>query len=163
MLIVIFLWDGCETNYINKYLYVIVINSLQFYNHKMNTYGYTILYVENVEETLAFYVKAFGFKQKFLTPEKDYGELDTGGTILSFASYSIAAYNGISVAKSDLNTTPAPFEIAFVADDIEQTWKRAVNAGAAIVKEPTQKPWGQVVGYLRDKNGFLIEVCTRVG
>lgn len=45
----------------------------------MITYGYTILYVENVEATLAFYVKAFGFSQKFITPEKDYGELEIGG------------------------------------------------------------------------------------
>lgn len=50
----------------------------------MNTYGYTILYVENVEATLAFYVKAFGFAQKFITPEKDYGELETGGTTLAW-------------------------------------------------------------------------------
>ncbi|MEL7427855.1 MAG: hypothetical protein AAFN81_33010, partial [Bacteroidota bacterium] len=32
-------------------------------------YAYTILYVPNVPETIAFYQKAFGFEQKFLTPE----------------------------------------------------------------------------------------------
>lgn len=128
----------------------------------MITYGYTILYVENVETTLAFYVKAFGFAQKFITPEKDYGELETGGTTLAFASYGVAEYNGVAITKSDTSTPPPAFEITFVTDDIESAWKQAVEAGAIVVKEPTQKPWGQMVGYLRDPNGFLVEICTKV-
>ncbi len=128
----------------------------------MITYGYTILYVENVEATLAFYVKAFGFTQKFITSEKDYGELETGGTILAFASYSVAEYNGVAIEKRDTKGLPSPFEITFVADDIESSWKQAVEAGAEVVKEPTQKPWGQTVGYLRDMDGFLVEVCTKM-
>lgn len=129
----------------------------------MISYGYTILYVEDVEATLAFYVKAFGFAQKFITPEKDYGELETGGTTLAFASYTVAEYNGIAIEKRQPEALPSPFEITFVADDIESAWKQAIEAGAEIVKEPTQKPWGQTVGYLRDMNGFLVEMCTRVG
>jgi uncharacterized glyoxalase superfamily protein PhnB len=128
----------------------------------MITYGYTILYVENVEATLAFYVKAFGFVQKFITPEKDYGELETGGTTLAFASYTVAEYNGIALEKRKLEALPSPFEITFVADDIESAWKQAVEAGAEVVKEPEQKPWGQTVGYFRDINGFLVEVCTKI-
>ena len=128
----------------------------------MIKYGYTILYVPNVEETIAFYQKAFGFVQKFITPEKDYAELVTGDTPLAFASYSIAEYNGIAIEKLNPKNSPPPFEIAFVCDDIESSWKQAVEAGAVVVKEPVQKPWGQMVGYLRDVNGFLVEVCTRV-
>jgi len=128
----------------------------------MITYGYTILYVENVEATLAFYIKAFSFTQKFITPEKDYGELETGGTTLAFASYTVAEYNGIAIEKRKPEALPSPFEITFVAEDIESAWKQAVEAGAEIVKEPTQKPWSQTVGYLRDINGFLVEVCTKI-
>ncbi len=128
----------------------------------MITYGYTILYVENVEATLAFYVKAFGFAQKFITPEKDYCELETGGTTLAFASYTVAEYNGIDLEKRKPEDLPSPFEITFVADDIESAWKQVVEAGAEVVKEPAQKPWGQTVGYLRDMNGFLVELCTKV-
>jgi lactoylglutathione lyase len=128
----------------------------------MITYGYTIVYVENVEATLAFYVKAFGLIQKLITPEKDYGELETGGTTLAFASYTVAKYNGIVIEERKPESLPSPFEITFVADDIESAWKQAVKSGAEVVKEPTQKPWGQTVGYLRDNNGVLVEVCTPV-
>ena len=33
-------------------------------------------------------------------------------------------------------------------------------AGAVVVKEPQKKPWGQLVGYVRDNNGFLVEICA---
>jgi lactoylglutathione lyase len=129
----------------------------------MITYSYTILYVDNVEETIDFYIKAFGFSQKLITPEKDYAELETGGTTLAFADYSVAEYNGITIAKSDKSITPPAFEITFVTDDIDTAFKQAIEAGAIVVKEPASKPWGQIVGYVRDINGFLVELCTKVG
>ena len=128
----------------------------------MIKYGYTILYVDSVEETLAFYAKAFGFTQKLLTPDKDYGELDTGGTTLAFAKHAIAEYNGITMSKLNSELPVAPFEITFVTEDIENTWEQAIDAGATVVKEPAPKPWGQTVAYLRDINGFLVELCTPV-
>ena len=45
--------------------------------------GYTIIYVPNVEASLAFFERAFGLKQKFLHESGTYGELDTGETTLS--------------------------------------------------------------------------------
>ena len=128
----------------------------------MITYGYTILYVNNVEETVSFYTKAFGFAQKFITPEKDYAELETGGTTLAFAAYSVAEYNEVAITKSDLSSPPPAFEITFVTDDIESAFNLAVESGAVVVKQPEQKPWGQQIGYVRDCNGFLIEICTPV-
>jgi len=33
---------------------------------------------------------------------------------------------------------------------------------AILLEEPVTKPWGQKVGYLRDTNGFIIEICTPI-
>ena len=52
-------------------------------------------------------------------------------------------------------------QVAFVSDDIDVDWARAVGAGAAIVKPPEAKPWGQTAGYLRDCNGVIVELATR--
>lgn len=128
----------------------------------MVKYGYTILYVENVEKTISFYMNSFGFSQKFFTPEKDYAELDTGNTILAFASYSIAEYNGVEIIKSNITNIPPAFELTFVTTDLENDLKKAIESGSKLVKEPLQKPWGQLVAYIRDINGFLIELCTPV-
>ncbi len=128
----------------------------------MNIYGYTIVYVADVEQTVAFYTLAFGFTQKFISPDKDYAELETGSTTLAFASHSIAESNGVPMAKSNPTELPQAFELAFVTENIAASFAQAVAAGAEIVKEPTEKPWGQQVGYVRDIDGFLIEICTPV-
>jgi uncharacterized glyoxalase superfamily protein PhnB len=47
-----------------------------------------------------------------------------------------------------------------VSDDVAGAYARAVAAGAAAVQEPRQKPWGQTVGYVRDLNGVLVELCS---
>ena len=59
-------------------------------------YAYSILYVADVVETIDFYKRAFGFDQKFATPEIDYGELLSGGTTIAFASieYGRPNFNG---------------------------------------------------------------------
>jgi lactoylglutathione lyase len=130
----------------------------------MIKFGYTILYVTDVIKSIEFYEKAFGFERKFITPDSDYGELNTGETTLSFASKELANSNlKNGFTESKLTNKPFAIEIGFVTDDVEKIMKQAKNAGAVMVEEPKQKPWGQTVAYVRDIDGFLIEVCTPVG
>ncbi|MEM1327893.1 MAG: VOC family protein [Bacteroidota bacterium] len=124
-------------------------------------YAYTILYVENVTSSIEFYEAAFGFERKFITPENDYGELLTGATIIAFASLSLAKSNfdtSFQTAQSD--QPPFGIELAFTTTEIEKDLDRALQAGAKLIGELTAKPWGQKVAYVRDSNGFLIEICT---
>ncbi|MBF4485512.1 MULTISPECIES: VOC family protein [unclassified Flavobacterium] len=129
----------------------------------MVKFGYTILYVEDVEKSIAFYENAFGFSRKFVTPEKDYGELITGETTISFASKKLAAQNlKDGFIESNPEDKPFAIEIGFITDNVDELVQKATSFGAIMVKEPTQKPWGQIVAYLRDLDGFLIEICTEV-
>lgn len=129
----------------------------------MIKFGYTILYVENVETAVAFYENAFGFSRKFVTPENDYGELSTGETTLSFASKKLAAQNlKEGFIESNLEAKPFAIEIGFITDNVTETVQKATSFGAVLVKEPAQKLWGQIVAYIRDLDGFLIEICTEV-
>ena len=126
-------------------------------------FGYTIIYVPDVAPVLAFYERAFGLKQRFVEAAGHYGELDTGGTVLAFASESLGRDNGLIVRPNRSQENAAGIEIAFVTDDVEVAVKRALEAGATPVKPATKKPWGQIVAYVRDLNGVLIELCTPVG
>ena len=96
-------------------------------------YAYTIYYVADVTTTIMFYERAFGFSRKFITPEGDYGELDTGATALAFASVKLGKSN-FKKGFSPLTPkgSPAGVEIAFVSDDIATEFQRAVDAGATI-------------------------------
>lgn len=46
-------------------------------------FGYTIVYVSSVIEALTFYKEAFGFETRFLHDSDQYGELETGTTVLA--------------------------------------------------------------------------------
>ena len=52
--------------------------------------AYTILYVENVAASLAFYSAAFGLERKFLHESGDFGELATGTTTLALPVVMVA-------------------------------------------------------------------------
>lgn len=124
-------------------------------------YAYTILYVESVSETIEFYEKTFGFNRKFLTPESDYGELISGETTIAFASIELGNSNFKSgFEKISKSQKPFGVELVFTTENIEKDFQSAINFGATEFEPITEKPWGQKVGYLRDNNGFLIEICT---
>ena len=127
----------------------------------MIKFAYTILYVQDVEKTITFYELAFGFSRKFIAPGSEYGEIISGDTTLSFAKVSLAKSNLTDgFMESDLENKPFGMEIGFTTDDVQITIETAVSAGAVVVEKPKTKPWGQVVAYVRDLDGFLIEICT---
>ena len=126
--------------------------------------GYTIIYVPSVEESLRFFGQAFGLQQKFLHESGDYGELSTGETTLAFASHQLGATNFPDghIRASD-SKQPLGVEIALVTKDVHAAHKSALLNGATELLSPTQKPWGQIVSYVRAPDGSLIELCTPVG
>jgi lactoylglutathione lyase len=127
-------------------------------------FGYTIVYVASVAETLSFYREAFGFETRFLHEAGDYGELETGETVLAFASYELGDINlKGNYQKSDVNASPFGVELAFVTEDVTAAYTKAIAAGAVPIQAPIAKPWGQVVASVRAKEGSLIELCSPIG
>lgn len=123
-------------------------------------FRYTILYVADVPETLRFYENAFGMERAMLHESGDYGELGTGETKLSFSSLTLMKDIGKTVSSAMEH--PPCFEIAFETDNVEHALQRALNAGASLVQGAEEMPWGQTTSYVRDLNGFLVEICTPV-
>jgi lactoylglutathione lyase len=121
-------------------------------------FGYTILY--DVPATLAFYAQAFGLATRMLHESGGYGELETGATTLAFASRAMLRELGKNAQPPSL-AAPAS-EIALVTGDVTAALERALDAGATLVSEPAEMPWGQTLAYVGDPNGFLVELCTPV-
>jgi catechol 2,3-dioxygenase-like lactoylglutathione lyase family enzyme len=125
--------------------------------------GYVIVYVPDVAASLRFFESAFGLKRKFLHDSGTYGELDTGGTTLSFAAHELGDGNfpGGHVAAHS-SKQPLGFEIALVTSDVEAAHTKALSTGATELAAPVQKPWGQTVSYVRCPDGVLVELCTPI-
>jgi len=125
--------------------------------------GYVILYVKDVPATMAFYEKAFGLARRFFHDDngKAYGELETGAARLSFASLALAQdHLKQEVVAASPDKPPLGFEIALLTANVPESYAQAIKAGAIPVTEPAVKPWGQTIAYVRDTNGYLIELCT---
>lgn len=126
--------------------------------------GWVIHYVPDVAATLAFYERAFGLTRGMLTEGHEFGTLVTGETTLAFCNEEFARHGGSIAFAPARADKPAPaFEIGLVSTEVEAAFAHAVASGAVSVEAPTKKPWGQVVSYVRDCNGFLVEICSPMG
>jgi lactoylglutathione lyase len=126
-------------------------------------FGYTIFYVADVPATLQFFAEAFGLATRFVTPEGDYGELETGPTALAFASLPLAHSNlddAGGFQDPAPTTPPVASSITLTTPHVTETVAAAVRAGGTLYVAPLDKPWGQTVAYLRDPNGILVEIAT---
>jgi len=130
----------------------------------MVSFAYTILYVSDVLRTVTFYETVFGLQRKFIAPDNAYAEMITGSTTLSFAVNELAASNlpnGFDPPRTD--NKPQAVEIGFATDAVEEAVSKALAAGGTLEAPATTKPWGQVVAYVRDPDGHLVEICTPLG
>jgi lactoylglutathione lyase len=123
--------------------------------------GYLILYVPNVLDAVAFYERAFGLARRFVHESEQYAEMETGATALAFADEGEMLARG-TIEPSRAERKAAAAEVALVVENVRAAFDASLAAGAIAVVEPTDKPWGQTVSYVRDLNGFLVELCSPV-
>jgi len=84
---------------------------------------------------------------------------------MTMAKWQLGPLNWLllqSVQESNLDLKPFGIELAFTTDNVAETVQKALKAGGTIYAEIVTKSWGQTVGYVRDLNGFLVEICTPI-
>ena len=112
---------------------------------------------------MAFYFRAFGVEQRMIAPGDCYAELESGETVLAFASMELAVANlAEGVIAHDPSGRPLAVEIGFITGDVQAGYERVVDAGATPVSAPVKKPWGQTAAYVRDPDGILVEVASEI-
>jgi len=124
--------------------------------------GYVILYVPDVTASVLFYERAFGLTRRFVHEDGGYAEMETGATVLAFVDEAFIATSVGPFTHNRPEHPPAAVEISLVSDDVATDFRKALSVGATPVVAPTQKPWGQTVSYVRDNNGILVELCSKV-
>ena len=121
--------------------------------------GYVIIYVKDVAITVDFYEKAFELKRRFIHESGTYAEMETGQTALAFVSEEMIKTSH-AFRPNRKTEKPSGIEISFVTDHVQKQFDKAIKAGATSVIQPTKKPWGQEVSYVKDINGCLVEICS---
>ena len=121
---------------------------------------YTILYVDDVAASVKFYEDALSLGLKMLHGSGEYAEMETGETSLSFCARSLMTQMGKETLKANPKTPVS--EIAFETDDVPAAYNKAIANGAKPISEPVMMPWHQMVSYVADLDGFLIEICSPI-
>ena len=124
-------------------------------------FGYTIIFVADITETIEFYRNAFGIEAQTVTPA--FAQMNTGEVSLAFGAYSnerreLAGV--VNFTENDPNRDPAGIQISFISQDVQTDFARATSAGAAPVVQPKVMPWGQTVSRVRDINGVLVSIVS---
>jgi uncharacterized glyoxalase superfamily protein PhnB len=108
------------------------------------------LQVDGAAKAADFYKRAFGAELAAMHP------LDEKGRTMHVHLY----VNGTTVMLSDFypehgvpKVAPAGFSMALHVDDIDAWWKRAVDAGAAVVQPVSVMFWGDRYGSVKDPFG----------
>lgn len=123
--------------------------------------AWVIRYVPDVVAAADFYGRAFGLTTRFAAGE-DFIAMETGATVLAFCREGFVGGMGLDFVPTRPEGRPPAEEIAFEVEDVPAAHRQALAAGGVEVMAPVEKPWGQVVAYLRDPNGALVELCTAV-
>jgi PhnB protein len=110
------------------------------------------LRVRRAPEAIEFYTKAFGAEEKFRLTEPGgrvgHAELDFGGTTIMLSD----EYPELDIRGPE-SIGGTSFGIHLHVDDADETIRRAVAAGATLVREPQDHFYGERSGTVRDPFG----------
>ena len=105
-------------------------------------------------------LRAYGLEQ-FVSDIKPIGVyVDVQKCKAEIFETTVKLINGMEYRRNRSIEQPIGSQIALITDGLERDYARALAAGAVAVTGPDAKPWGQSVAYVRDNNGFLVELCT---
>ena len=117
--------------------------------------GYTriapYLLYEDTAAALDWLAKAFGFQERFRHPVDgriDHAEMELAGGLIMLATPG-------TVYRSPRRLGQATVVTHVYVDDIRAHFERAKEAGATIVREPADKPYGTIQYAAEDPEGHV--------
>jgi PhnB protein len=119
------------------------------------------LAVDNAAEAIKFYERAFGAKELARMEAPNGGiahaELDIGDSKLMLSDPFPQA---TARAPSELGGTSA--SVFLYVEDVDTTFKQAVDAGASVTMEPEDQFWGDRFATVTDPYGHAWAIATHV-
>jgi uncharacterized glyoxalase superfamily protein PhnB len=113
--------------------------------------------VEDLQRSIDFYEKGFGFPRMDSPPEVAFFTLN--GTWLGlFSGESLAQDASVSPKGEGFNNFALAHNLKS-EEEVDKTFEQAIGAGATPTKQPQKTPWGGYSGYFADPDGHLWEIA----
>ena len=118
--------------------------------------------VHDPDLALTFYRDTLGLELRNDVAREDFRWITVGGASQPGVAIVLTNYLNGSPADSDalaaLLAKGALNGVHFHTDDLDATFEKVRAAGAEIVQEPTEQPWGARDGAIRDPSGNLVRL-----
>lgn len=119
------------------------------------------LYTSDIEASLRFYGELLGFTETFRTPTEgvpEHVELQLSGFTIGLGT--------VEAARRVHGVEPSPGSPAMVVvvwtDDLDKAYGALVEAGAPVVQPPHNTGSANRNALLRDPDGNLVEIVTKL-
>lgn len=116
-----------------------------------------VIYVSDMERSLAFYRDLLGLPLKFGSP--GWSEFNNGGTTLALHRHLHPQADREHAAAG--HATAGQATLIFVVDDLQSTYETLNARGANFTLAPQQQPTGLTFAILPDPDGFTITLQQR--
>jgi lactoylglutathione lyase len=123
----------------------------------MNRVGYVILFVADLERSVAFYRDVVGVP--FKLQGDGYVEFATEGT--RFGLYDRNRLGELTGQDATAPGRPGG-EVVFLVGDVDAEAERLRGAGATILKGPLDRAWGHRTLHVQDPDGFVVELAQEI-
>ena len=122
--------------------------------------GYVVLFVEDLDRALTFYVDKVGLPLRF--QDKGYAELAVEGS-----KFALLARSRVAELTGDAHTGhPAPGahegSVTLLVEDVNRVHRELAARGVDFLGGPKDRPWGQRTACFHDPDGHLIEIATNL-
>jgi PhnB protein len=122
------------------------------------------LTVKDVAKAMDFYEKAFGFEKRFAMPPGKDGKIPHGEVKYK----DMVIMLGAEGAQGCETKTPlsgkfeSPMGLYVYYEDVDDSFERAVKAGAKEVSKPEDMFWGDRIAQVKDLDGYGWFLATNV-
>ena len=123
----------------------------------MDQLGYVILFVRDLERSVAFYRDVIGLP--FKLQGDGYVEFATQGA--RFGLYDRNRLGELTGQGTDPPDHPGG-EVVFLVEDVDAEAERLREAGATILRGPVDRAWGHRTLHLEDPDGFVVELAGEI-
>ena len=117
--------------------------------------GYLILYVSDLDASVAFYRDVLGLEHRFT--DAGFAEFTTGETRFALYERRRAAW----LTAHEPRPGPAG-EAVFMVNDVDTEASRLAELGVPVLSGPADRPWGHRTLHLADPDGFVVELAQPI-
>ena len=118
--------------------------------------GYVILYVRDLNVSAAFYRDVVGLA--FKLRDAEYAEFVTGETRFGLLERTRSS----DLINRELIDGGPAGEVLFLVEDVDAEAERLRGLGVEFISGPVDRPWGHRTLHLLDPDGFVVELAQKI-